>query len=74
MFENGLQKGNVNDMSYYYTVSLQHYWCLQVLMATNWIHILDQALLRLVWIDNKIEFPNPNEEVCYIHDDEITYA
>ncbi|XP_058110416.1 26S proteasome regulatory subunit 8 homolog B-like isoform X2 [Magnolia sinica] len=33
-----------------------------VLMATNRMNILDQALLRPDWIDRKIEFPNPNEE------------
>lgn len=36
-------------------------------MATNRIDILDQALLRPGRIDRKIEFPNPNEEVCDLH-------
>ncbi len=45
--------------------------CLQVLMCTNRIDILDPALLRPGRIDRKIEFPNPTEsarvEILRIH-------
>uniref|UniRef100_M8C9S4 26S protease regulatory subunit 8 n=1 Tax=Aegilops tauschii TaxID=37682 RepID=M8C9S4_AEGTA len=44
---------------------------IKVLMATNRIDILDQALLRPGRIDRKIEFPNPNadsrDDILKIH-------
>lgn len=36
---------------------------IKALMVTNWMHILDQALLRLGCMDRKIEFLNPNENI-----------
>ncbi|KAF4690344.1 26S protease regulatory subunit 8, variant 2 [Perkinsus olseni] len=40
---------------------------IKVIMCTNRIDILDDALLRPGRIDRKIEFPNPNEEILKIH-------
>merc|ERR1712066_1126988 len=49
---------------------------IKVIMATNRIDILDEALLRPGRIDRKVEFPNPNEEaraeILKIHSRKMT--